>query len=243
MHMPTSTVPGPILIVEDDKKMADLVAHYLKRENFKVRFARDGRQALQTIRDRSPALVLLDIMLPDMDGWEVCKAIRRFAKVPIIMLSARTETIDRVMGLNLGADDYITKPFEAHELIARIKAVLRRYGRDDSDGAAASILRHESLCVDLDKRAVKIGSKRIELTPHEYCLLTTLMAYPGKVFTRDELLERIYPRSEVAVIDKVIDIHIGKLRRKIEETPSKPKLILAVRGVGYRFTEADEELD
>lgn len=238
MNMPTSKVPGPLLIVEDDQKMADLVAHYLKRENIQVRFAKDGRQALKITREKPPALVILDIMLPDMDGWEVCKAIRKFSKVPIIMLSARADTIDRVMGLNLGADDYITKPFESHELIARIKAVLRRYRRGDQ--SEASILRYQSLCVDLDKRSVKIGPKRIELTPHEYCLLTTLMAYPGKVFTRDELLERIYPRSEVAVIDKVIDIHIGKLRRKIEEIPSQPRLILAVRGVGYRFTEADE---
>jgi DNA-binding response OmpR family regulator len=157
------------------------------------------------------------------------------------MLSARTETIDRVMGLNLGADDYINKPFESHELIARIKAVLRRFDHDGE--SSASILHHNNLCVDLDKRSVKIGPKRIQLTPHEYCLLTTLMKYPGKVFTRDELLERIYPRCEVAVIDKVVDIHIGKLRRKIEEQPSKPKLILAIRGVGYRFTEADEEMD
>jgi DNA-binding response OmpR family regulator len=241
MNLPTAKLPGPILIVEDDPKMADLVAHYLKRERIQACFARDGRQALKIVKDRPPALVILDIMLPDMDGWEVCKAIRKFSKVPIIMLSARTETIDRVMGLNLGADDYITKPFASHELIARIKAVLRRYESDKP--SAGSVLRFKSLCVDLEKRSVKIGPKRIELTPHEYCLLSTLMAYPGKVFTRDELLERIYPRSEVAVIDKVIDIHIGKLRRKIEARPSQPEMILAVRGVGYRFTEADEALD
>jgi DNA-binding response OmpR family regulator len=241
MTIQTSATPGPVLIVDDDKSMADLVAHYLKRENIQVMFAQDGRQALKKVREKAPALVLLDIMLPDTDGWEVCKEIREFSAVPIIMLSARTETIDRVMGLNLGADDYITKPFESHELIARIKAVLRRF--DHNGKSSASILHHNNLCVDLDKRSVKIGPKRIELTPHEYCLLTTLMKYPGKVFTRDELLERIYPRCEVAVIDKVVDIHIGKLRRKIEEQPSKPKLILAIRGVGYRFTEADEEMD
>jgi DNA-binding response OmpR family regulator len=241
MNMPTFQMTSPILIIEDDPKMADLVAHYLKRENIQAQFAKDGRQALMMIRERVPALVILDIMLPDMDGLEVCKEIRKFSKVPIIMLSARSETIDRVMGLNLGADDYIAKPFESHELIARIKAVLRRFENDDR--SSSSILHHNSLCVDLEKRSVKIGPKRIELTPHEYCLLTTLMAYPGKVFTRDELLERIYPRSEVAVVDKVIDIHIGKLRRKIEVQPSAPKLILAVRGVGYRFTEADEEMD
>jgi DNA-binding response OmpR family regulator len=241
MNMPTSNVPGPVLIVEDDQKMADLEAHYLKRENIQVLFAKDGGQAIRMIRQKNPALVILDIMLPHMDGWEVCKEIRKFSTVPIIMLSARSETIDRVMGLNLGADDYITKPFESHELIARIKAVLRRYDRNGQ--SSGSILHHHNLCVDLDKRSVKIGPKRIELTPHEYCLLTTMMKCPGKVFTRDELLMHIYPRCEVVVIDKVVDIHIGKLRRKIEDQPQKPKLILAVRGVGYRFAESNDEMN
>jgi DNA-binding response OmpR family regulator len=240
MNISTSTVLDSVLIVEDDQKMADLVAHYLKKENFHALFAQDGREALKMIREKRPVLVILDIMLPYMDGWEVCKEIRKFSKVPIIMLSARTETINRIMGLNLGADDYISKPFDSYELIARIKAVLRRSAHNGQ--SSSNILRYNDLCVDLEKRSVKIGLRRINLTPHEYCLLTTLMAYPGKVFTRDELLEHIYPRNEVAVIDKVIDIHIGKLRRKIEEKPSKPKLILAVRGVGYRFTETDEEM-
>lgn len=241
MNMQTSIIAGPILIIEDDQKMSALVAHYLKKESMQPQFASDGLQALKMIREKRPALILLDIMLPHMDGWEVCREIRKFSKVPIIMLSARNEIIDKVMGLNLGADDYLTKPFESHELIARIKAVLRRAYQDNE--SHEKILRHDKICVDLEKRSVKIGSKRIDLTPHEYCLLTTLMAYPGKVFTRNELLERIYPRCEVAVIDKVIDIHIGKLRRKIGEQSSKPKLILAVRGLGYRFAEANEEMD
>jgi DNA-binding response OmpR family regulator len=240
VNISTSTIPGPVLIVEDDQKMVALIAHYLKKENIHTLVAQDGPKALQIIREKAPALVLLDVMMPYMDGWEVCKEIRKFSKVPIIMLTARTKTIDRVMGLNLGADDYISKPFDSYELIARIKAVLRRSVHNGQ--SPGNILRHNNLWVDLEKRSVKIGHRRIDLTPHEYCLLTTMMAYPGKVFTRDELLERIYPRSEVAVIDKVIDIHVGKLRRKIETEPSKPKLILAVRGVGYRFAEDDEEL-
>jgi DNA-binding response OmpR family regulator len=215
------------------------VAHYLKKENIQSQFAPDGRTAIRMIKEKTPALIILDIMLPYLDGWEVCKEIRKFSEVPIIILSARTETIDRVMGLNLGADDYLTKPFSSHELIARIKAVLRRINYDDR--AEKKTLKQGDLLVDLDKRSVKIGRRQIDLTPHEYCLLTTLMAYPGKVFTRDELLERIYPNCEVAVIDKVIDIHIGKLRKKVEKEPSRPKLILAVRGVGYRFAETDEE--
>lgn len=239
MNMSTSSVPGPVLIIEDDRKMADLVAHYLKKENIQSQFAPDGRVAIRMIKEKAPALVILDIMLPFMDGWEVCKEIRKFSDVPIIMLSARTETIDRVMGLNLGADDYLSKPFNSHELIARIKAVLRRINH--CDRPQKKILKRDDLVVDLDKRSTKIGRRQIDLTPHEYRLLTTLMAYPGKVFTRDELLERIYPKCEVAVIDKVIDIHIGKLRKKVEKEPSRPKLIIAVRGVGYRFAETDEE--
>jgi DNA-binding response OmpR family regulator len=230
---------GRILIVEDDPKMADLVNHYLKNEGFKSIWVKDGHSAIRTTRDVSPALMILDIMLPGLDGWEVCREIRKFSTIPIIMLSARAETIDRVMGLSLGADDYLIKPFSSHELIARIKAVLRRarqYGPP-----AAKLLRCGKLVVDLDKRLVKLDQKIIDLTPHEYCLLTSLMSCRGKVFTRDELLDRIYPDYEVSVVSKVIDIHIGKLRRKIEKDHHNPQLILSVRGVGYRFTEGEDE--
>ena len=237
--MNSASIPGPILIVEDDKKMSDLIAHYLSNEGFKSMLAQNGETAIQMIKNQSPKLVLLDVMLPGMDGWEVCKAIRKFSEVPIIFLSAKTDTIDRVMGLNLGADDYIVKPFSSHELIARIKAVLRR--KNQEPRPSKKILAKDELIVDLEKRSVKLKRRAIELTPHEYCLLTTLMSYPGKVFTRDELLEKLYPRNQVSVIDKVVDIHIGKLRRKVEKDPAKPELIIAVRGVGYRFAETDEE--
>lgn len=237
--MNAASIPGSILIVEDDNKMADLIAHYLGNEGFKSIQAQHGEAAIRVIKDRPPELVLLDIMLPGMDGWEVCKAIRKFSDVPIIFLSAKTDTIDRVVGLNLGADDYIVKPFSSHELVARIKAVLRR--RNQELRPQKKVLAKGELIVDLEKRSVKLKRKAIDLTPHEYCLLTTLMSYPGKVFTRDELLEKLYPRNQVAVIDKVVDIHIGKLRRKVEKDPAKPELIITVRGVGYRFTESEEE--
>lgn len=237
--MNATTRPGSILIVEDDNRMADLIAHYLGNEGFKSIRAQHGEAAVQMIRDQPPELILLDIMLPGMDGWEVCKAIRKFSDVPIIFLSAKTDTIDRVMGLNLGADDYIIKPFSSHELVARIKAVLRR--KNQEPRPQKKVLAKGELIVDLEKRSIKLKRKAIDLTPHEYCLLTTLMSYPGKVFTRDELLEKLYPRNQVSVIDKVVDIHIGKLRRKVERDPARPELIIAVRGVGYRFTESEEE--
>jgi DNA-binding response OmpR family regulator len=232
--------PGRILIVDDDPKMADLITHYLKKESFQSFWAKDGPSAIRLTKERSPSLVILDIMLPGLDGWEVCREIRKFSTIPIIMLSARNETIDTVMGLSLGADDYLAKPFSSHELIARIKAVLRRVGQ--SNLIATKVLRCGKLVVDLDKRLVKLDQEIIDLTPHEYCLLTSLMSYPGKVFSRDELLNRIYPNYEVSVISKVIDIHIGKLRRKIEKDHRKPRMILAVRGVGYRFAESQEEI-
>jgi DNA-binding response OmpR family regulator len=234
---PTSE-PVRILIVDDDAKTTDLVAHYLKNEGFLSVCAKDGPSALRLVKEKSPTLIILDIMLPGLDGWEVCKEIRKSSTVPIIMLSGRTETIDRVMGLSLGADDYLTKPFSSHELIARIKAVLRRVGQNGS--SPPKILRCGRLLVDLDRRLVKIDRETIDLTPHEYCLLTTLMSCPGKVFTRDELLNRIYPSYEVSVIDKVIDVHIGKLRRKVEKEYQHPRLILSVWGVGYRFAESEE---
>lgn len=237
--MNSTLIPRAILIVEDDKKMADLISHYLSTEGFKSLQAQNGEEAVRLIKSRSPDLVLLDVMLPGLDGWEVCKAIRKFSEVPIIFLSAKTDTIDRVMGLNLGADDYIVKPFSSHELIARIKAVLRRKNQDS--GPQKKILTKDELVVNLEKRSVKLKRRTIELTPHEYCLLTTLMSYPGKVFTRDELLEKLYPRNQVSVIDKVVDIHIGKLRRKVEKNPAKPEMIIAVRGVGYRFAETDSD--
>jgi DNA-binding response OmpR family regulator len=229
-----SALPGPILIVEDDKKTASLVALYLEREGFQTVLAPDGVQALELAKRHKPALVILDLMLPRLDGWEVCRQLRRTSDVPILMLTARGEEIDRVSGLTLGADDYVAKPFSPRELVARVKAILRRACPEPSKGK--NFLSHENLEIDLEKRRVSLHGRPLALTPHEYKLLQALMSAPGKVFTRPELLDHLYPEGE-EVIDRVIDVHIGKLREKIEEDPNDPRYILTVRGVGYQFAE------
>jgi DNA-binding response OmpR family regulator len=229
-----SALPGPILIVEDDKKTASLVALYLKREGFQTIVASDGLQALELVKRHKPAFVILDLMLPRLDGWGVCRQIRRTSNVPILMLTARGEEIDRVSGLTLGADDYLAKPFSPRELVARVKAILRRTLPETAQGK--NFLSHENLVIDLEKRRVSLQGRPLSLTPHEYKLLQTLMAVPGKVFTRAELLDKLYPAGE-AVIDRVIDVHIGKLREKIEDDPANPRWILTVRGIGYQFIE------
>ena len=228
--------PRPVLIVEDDRKTASLVKLYLEREGFETLMAHDGHQALELARVHHPVFIILDLMLPVLDGWEVCRQIRKSSDVPILMLTARGDEVDLISGLTLGADDYLVKPFSPRELVARVKAILRR-GRLKS-GPAANIRSHRNLVLDLDKRKVSLKGRPVSLTSHEYILLETLMAAPGRVFTRDELLHRLYPGGEL-VVDRVIDVHIGKIRHKIEEDPSNPQYILTVRGLGYRFAEND----
>lgn len=228
---------GPVLIVEDDKKTASLVALYLEREGFETIIAYDGQQALGLARRHHPIFVILDLMLPLIDGWEVCRQLRQSSDVPILILSAREEEVDRVSGLTLGADDYMVKPFSPRELVARVKAILRR-GRLATT-KDQKLLSYEGLILDQEKRKVMLNDRLIVLTPHEFNLLQTLMALPGKVFTREELLSRLYPRHEAIVIDRVVDVHIGKLRQKIEKDPSDPQFILTVRGIGYKFAESN----
>jgi DNA-binding response OmpR family regulator len=226
---------GPILIVEDDKKTASLIALYLEREGYQTVVAYDGVQALDLARRHKPGFVILDLMLPLVDGWEVCRQLRQSSDVPILILSAREEEVDRVSGLTLGADDYVVKPFSPRELVARVKAILRR-GRLAVTGEK-KLLSIEGLVLDQEKRRVTLEDSPVLLTPHEFNLLQALMSSPGKVFSRQELLAHIYPRREAVVIDRVVDVHIGKLRQKIEKDPSDPKYILTVRGVGYQFME------
>jgi DNA-binding response OmpR family regulator len=232
--MVSASLPGPILIVEDDKKTASLVALYLEREGYQTMVAPDGLRALELARRHQPAFVILDLMLPGLDGWEVCRKLRQTSNVPILMLTARGEEIDRVSGLTLGADDYVAKPFSPRELVARVKAILRRARPDSPKGK--NHLIHENLVMDLDKRKVTLDEHPVSLTPHEYRILQALMAAPGKVFTRAELLDHLYPGGE-EVIDRVIDVHIGKLREKIEKDPTNPRHVLTVRGVGYQLAE------
>jgi len=230
---------GPILIVEDDKKTASLVALYLEREGFQTVIAYDGQQALELANRNKPIFVILDLMLPMVDGWEVCRQLRQSSDVPILILSAREEEVDRVSGLTLGADDYVVKPFSPRELVARVKAILRR-GRLATT-KERKLLSFRGLVLDEEKRKVTLHGNPVLLTPHEFNLLKALLASPGKVFTRNELLARIYPRHEALVIDRVIDVHIGKLRQKIEKDPSNPTYVLTVRGIGYQFAEGNTE--
>ena len=176
-------------------------------------------------------------MLPGIDGWQICREVRRVSNVPLLILSARDEEFDRVLGFALGADDYVVKPFSPRELVERVKAVLRR--ARPTPRVASRTLRLGSLVLEPEKRKVTLNNQRIALTPSEYSLLHAMMAAPGRVFSRDELLDRLGQRGEM-VIDRVIDVHIGKLRKKIESDPSSPTYIQTVHGIGYQFTEVKD---
>ena len=230
-----------ILVVEDDARTASLVALYLEREGFRPLLARNGSEALTMADHHAPALVVLDLMLPKMDGWEVCRRLRQKSDVPVIMLTARGEEIDRVAGLTLGADDYVVKPFSPRELVARVQAVLRRSSSARSESGGVYV--HANLVLDTNKHSLKIDNQAVSLTPHEYALLKALMANPGRAFHREELLRRLYPRGEATVIDRVVDVHINKLRQKIEPDPARPQRILTIRGTGYRFADTVPRAD
>ncbi len=229
------TATETILIVEDDPTTASLVALYLEREGFKTVHALDGQCALRLARQHSPCLVILDLMLPQVDGWEVCRELRQFSDVPILILSAREDEFDRVMGLSLGADDYVVKPFSPRELVARVKAIRRRVRLQLTQ--VTNVYTHGELVLEPEKRKVTWGGRSINLTPSEYVLLQTLMGLPGRVFSRQELLDHLYPGGD-SVVDRVVDVHIGKLRQKIEPDPTYPSYIVTVRGIGYQFADS-----
>jgi DNA-binding response OmpR family regulator len=222
-----------ILIVEDDPKTAALIALYLEKEGFRTVTAGDGRNAIALAERHHPIFVVLDLMLPHVDGWEVCRTLRRKSDVPILMLTAREDEVDRISGLTLGADDYVVKPFSPRELVARVKAILRR-GRLRSY-AEESILSSDGLVVDTGRHQVTLSGRPVQLTPHEYKLLLALMTARGRVLSRRRLLLALYPDDDAIVIDRVVDVHIGKLRQKIEKNAARPRFILTVRGTGYRF--------
>lgn len=226
-----------VLIIEDDPNTANLVALYLEKDGFQIAKAHDGEAGVTLARRLSPHLVVLDLMLPKTDGWEVCRQLRKFSDVPVIMLTARGEEIDRVAGLTLGADDYVVKPFSPRELVARVKAILRRTQATRGHGTPPKMLIHGDIQLDLDKRRLRVRQEDVAVTPHEYALLKALMAKPGRTFTRDELLDRLYPAGDAVVIDRVVDVHVGKLRQKIEPNPARPQYIITARGMGYRFAD------
>jgi DNA-binding response OmpR family regulator len=223
------------LIVEDEKNLVTLLRGYLEREGFEVHEALDGLAALEVARGVHPDVVVLDWMLPKLDGMEVLRELRRFSDAYVILLTARTEEVDRIVGLSTGADDYLTKPFSPGELVARIRAMLRRPrsgGRDAEEEEAP--LRVGELTVDFARREVWMGEEEVSLTALQFDLLATLASRPGLVFSRRQLLERVWG-DDYFGSDHVVDVHIANLRKKVEEDPSDPRYVQTVRGVGYRF--------
>lgn len=224
-----------ILVVEDEENVCKLISMYLKKEGFRVETAGDGEKALTMIRSYAPDLILLDIMLPKIDGWAVCKEIRKSMSVPIIMLTARGEEFDCVLGLELGADDYITKPFSPREMVARVRAVLRRVKQNDK--AQSMVLTYPDFIIDRSAGRVEISGQEVQLTPKEFDLLWFLGARPGKVFSREELLEKVWDYNYLGD-PRTVDTHIKRLREKLKTSGTK-NYIVTVWGRGYRFEVAE----
>jgi DNA-binding response OmpR family regulator len=225
-----------ILLVDDELSVQKLLTFPLRKEGYDVISALDGREALDKLQEDSFDLVVLDLMLPKVDGFDVCRQIRAQSTVPIIMLTAKAEEIDRVLGLELGADDYITKPFSVREFRSRVKAVLRRAALSRGGEPTEEPIEHSELRIDLEKRQVEVRGKQVRLTYVEFEILAGLARSPGRVFSRTMLLERVWGDS--AYRDpRTIDVHIRHLREKLERDAKHPELILTVRGVGYRFRE------
>ena len=224
--------PTRVLVVDDEPPIVDLVRGYLEREGFAVDIATDGLAALDAVRERRPEVVVLDVMLPGLDGIEVCRRLRSFSDAYVLMLTARGEEIDRVVGLTVGADDYLVKPFSPRELVARVKALLRR-PRTAADEARTPA----GLELDEGRRTVAIDGRPVELTALEFDLLATLARDPGVVVRRQALLDRVWGPEFVAD-DHLVDVHVANLRRKLGDDPAHPRFVETVRGVGYRLREA-----
>ena len=223
-----------ILVVEDELKIARLVRDYLHQAGFAVIEAGDGASALSLARSEKPDMVVLDLGLPEMDGLDVTRRLRQTSSVPIIMLTARSEESDRIVGLELGADDYIVKPFSPKELVARIRAVLRRA---DATLGGGELIRAGAVTIDLPKMRVTVDEDEVELTATEFELLVTLARHPGRIYTRAQLLDALHGISFESY-ERSVDAHIKNIRRKIEPDPRRPQLVLTVYGVGYKFSDA-----
>ena len=224
-------MPKTVLVVDDKSNVRTLLREYLTEQGYRVVTAENGRIALFTARHEKPDLILLDIMMPEMDGYDFVRTYRREAQTPIILLTAKLEETDKVLGLELGADDYVTKPFGMHELLARIRAVLRRVGQPSPEEAA---LRVADVVLDRASRRVTVAERDVVLTPSEFELLALLMSAPGRVFSRLELLEQLQG-SGLEGAERTINFHIRNLRTKIEPDPAAPRYVETVFGVGYRF--------
>jgi len=225
-------VPAPILIIEDDATTAETLRLYLEREGFTVSHAADGETGLERAEEEEPVLVILDLMLPRLSGTQVCRALRRRSNVPILMLTARTTEDDRIEGLEVGADDYVPKPFSPREVVARVKAILRRTEFPELGGRER--LYFQGMEIDLARREVVVDGIVAPLTPTEFRLLVTLARTPGRVYSRQDLAERAIG-EEFDGLDRTVDAHIMNLRRKIEPDRSRPTFVVTVFGEGYRF--------
>jgi two-component system OmpR family response regulator len=224
-----------ILVVDDEKRIVEIVQAYLEREGYMVITAYDGKTALDLARRETPSLIILDLMLPELSGWDVCRTLRKDSNVPIIMLTARDDTTDKIIGLELGADDYMTKPFDPKELVSRVRAVLRRY---ESGMTVTPQLNIGDLRINVERRTVRRGETNIELTTTEFDLLHVLAQSPGRVYTRMQLLDMIQGEAYEGY-ERTIDSHIKNLRKKIEPDPDHPMYIITVYGTGYRLEAPD----
>lgn len=224
-----------ILIVEDEAPLAEAIAYALKREGYQVRIALDGQEGLRVALTEKPDLVILDLMLPKLDGWEVCRTLRAKSPLPILILTARGEEQEKVLGLELGADDYVVKPFSMRELIARVRALLRRAKRlpvlEEPE-----VLQSDNLILFVAEHRAELDGKELRLSPREFSLLKVLMLHKGRVLSREQLLELAWGQKEF-IDPHTVDVHVHWLREKIEPDPQNPRRIVTVRGVGYRFVE------
>jgi DNA-binding response OmpR family regulator len=231
-------VSATILIVEDEYAVARGIQYALQQEGYTVSVARSGEEGLTFASGQAPDLIVLDVRLPGIDGFEVLRRLRATgSKAPVLVLTARDDEVDKVIGLELGADDYLTKPFGLRELMSRIKALLRRAYGDLADAGTGRLIRHRDLVIDLERRRVQRGARRVSLTPTEFEILRHLASRPGRVFTRSELLELLRDYEALDQDEKTINVHVSHLRDKIEDDPAIPAFILTVRGVGYAFAE------
>lgn len=231
-----------ILLVDDDKKLCRLIADYLEPMEYEVATAHNGSQGLEMVRDGSYHAVILDVMMPQMDGFEVLKRLRRESDIPVLMLTARREETDRIVGLEMGADDYLPKTFSSRELLARLRAVTRRYRVSEKQAASAAgdePLVFGDLRIELASRSVFLGTEPVNLTPLEYDLLASLAGSAGRVLSRDQLLDAVAGRS-YEVFDRSVDVHISALRRKLGEAPRYPRFIQTVRSAGYMFKISED---
>jgi len=222
-----------ILVVDDEKKIVEILKAYLEKEGYQVITAYDGRSALELARSRSPDLIILDLMLPEVSGWDVCRELRQRSEVPVIMLTARDDTTDKIVGLELGADDYVTKPFDPKEIISRVRAVLRR---SEGKSVVKAVLNVGDISIDTEKRLVRRGDINIELTPIEFEILRTLAENPGRVYSRMQLLDKVQGDAYEGY-ERTVDTHIKNLRKKLELDPEHPRYVVTVYGVGYKLGE------